>query len=219
MNAGVQSFSSLLALTRDDPCVSHLRQVEIMLENGVRFMQFRSKSLVGASLLRQARLAADLARQADAVLIINDYPEVAERSGAHGVHLGMEDGSPSRASELMGDHAIVGRTIHSVEEACQVKEEGGCGYVGLGPFRSSKTKPGLRPVLEYPDFTEIKTVLDPIPIYLIGGLGLSDFELIDDLGVAGLAICSALSEEGSFGANLKVFVNRSKAYEKEEVAS
>ncbi len=219
MNVGFQAFSTLLALTRDDPCVSHLRQVEIMLENGVRFIQFRSKSLVGVTLLEQVRLSVDMARQVGAVLIVNDRPEVAERSGAHGVHLGMEDGSPSRACELMGDLAIVGRTVHSLEEARQVQEEGGCGYVGLGPFRSSKTKPGLRPVLEYPDFSEIKTVLDPIPIYLIGGLGLSDFKLIDDLGVAGLAVCSALSEEGSFGANLKAFVNRSKAYEKEEVES
>ena len=58
----------------------------------------------------------------------------------------------------------------------------------------------MRPVLEYPDFSEIKAVLDPIPIYLIGGLGLADFDLIDELGIAGLAVCSALSAEGRFGA-------------------
>lgn len=219
MKAVDQALPSLLALTGDDSCVSHLSQVEAMLESGVRFIQFRSKLLTGASLFEEARLAVDLARQSDAVLIVNDSPEVAVRSGAHGVHLGMKDGSSGRACELMGDVAIIGRTVHSLDEARQVKAEGRCGYVGLGPFRSSKTKPELRPVLEYPDFAEIKTVLDPVPIYLIGGLGLADFDLIDDLGIAGLAVRSALSERDAFGANLEAFVERSRSFEQVEVSS
>jgi thiamine-phosphate pyrophosphorylase len=214
-----QALPSLLALTGDDSCVSHLSQVEAMLESGVRFIQFRSKLLTGASLIEEARIAADLARQVDAVLIVNDSPEVADRSGAHGVHLGMKDASLASACELMGDMAIIGRTVHTVEEARQVKDEGRCGYVGLGPFRSSKTKPGLRPVLEYPDLSEIKAILEPIPIFLIGGLGLADFDLIDDLGIAGLAVCSALSVEGRFGANLKAFVERARSFEPVEVSS
>ena len=175
--------------------------------------------LTGTSLIEEARLATDLAHQAGAVLIVNDSPEVAVRSGAHGVHLGMEDGSIESALQLLGGVSIIGRTVHSLDEARQVKAEGRCGYVGLGPFRSSKTKPGLRPVLEYPDFSEIKAVLDPIPIYLIGGLGLADFDLIDDLGIAGLAVCSALSVEGRFGANLKAFVERARSFEPVEASS
>ena len=89
----------------------------------------------------------------------------------------------------------------------------------MGPVRSSKTKPGLRAVLDYRDFAEIKAILDPIPIYLIGGLGLADFDLIDDLGVAGLAVCSALSAEGRFGVNLKAFVERARSFEPVEVPS
>jgi thiamine-phosphate pyrophosphorylase len=219
VNASDQALPSLLALTGDDSCVSHFSQVEIMLESGVRFIQFRSKMLTGTSLIEEARLATDLAHQAGAVLIVNDSPEVAVRSGAHGVHLGMEDGSIESALQLLGGVSIIGRTVHSLDEARQVKAEGRCGYVGLGPFRSSKTKPGLRPVLEYPDFSEIKAVLDPIPIYLIGGLGLADFDLIDDLGIAGLAVCSALSVEGRFGANLKAFVERARSFEPVEASS
>ena len=190
-----------------------------MLRRGVRFIQFRSKMLTGASLLEETRLAVDFADQADAVLIVNDSPEVASRSGAHGVHLGMRDSSLASAYQSMGENAIIGRTVHNAEEARHVKLEGRCAYVGLGPVRSSKTKPGLRPVLEYPDFSEIKAVLDPIPIYLIGGLGLADFDLIDELGIAGLAVCSALSAEGRFGANLEAFVERARSFEPVEVSS
>ena len=219
MKAVDQALPSLLALTGDDSCVSHLSQVEAMLESGVRFIQFRSKLLAGSSLLEEARLAADLARQVGAVLIVNDSAEVADRSGAHGVHLGMKDASLASACELMGDVAIIGRTVHSLEEARQVKAEGRCGYVGLGPFRSSKTKPEARPVLDYSDISEIKAILEPIPIYLIGGMGLADFDLLDGLGIAGLAVCAALSVEGRFGANLKTFVERARSFEPVEASS
>jgi thiamine monophosphate synthase len=47
-----------------------------------------------------------------------------------------------------------------------------------------------------------------LPVFLIGGLGLDDFGLIDDLGIKGLAVCSALSGK-AFGDNLKAFVSHS----------
>ena len=219
MNASDQALPSLLALTRDDSFVSHLSQVEAMLESGVRFIQFRSKLLAGSSLLEEARLAADLARQVGAVLIVNDSAEVAVRSGAHGAHLGMRDASLASARQLLGEAAIIGRTVHSVEEAIQVKLEGSCDYVGLGPFRLSKTKPEARPVLDYSDISEIKAILEPIPIYLIGGMGLADFDLIGELGVTGLAVCSALSERDAFGLNLEEFVERARAFKAMEALS
>ena len=69
----------------------------------------------------------------------------------------------------MGENAIIGRTVQrGGGQTCQI---GGLLHTWLGPVRSSKPA-RLRPVLEYPDFSEIKAVLDPIPIYLIGGLAL-----------------------------------------------
>lgn len=219
MNKVDHAFPSLLALTRDDSCVSHVNQVESMLENGVRFIQLRSKLLTDSSLLEQARFSADLALQEDAVLIVNDCLEIAARSGACGVHLGMEDSSPSRAREFLGDSAIIGQTVHSLGEAHLVKEEGNCDYVGLGPYRRSQTKRELNPVLEQAEIMDILSVLTPLPVYLIGGLELDDFDLIGKLGVAGLAVCSALSRGDQFGANLKAFVDRAQSFETMEVSS
>ena len=69
MNRLDQVWPSLLALTRDDSSISHLSQVEAMLESGVRFIQFRSKLLTGTSLLEEVRLANALALQAGAILM------------------------------------------------------------------------------------------------------------------------------------------------------
>ena len=72
MKPSPQSLPSLLALTRDDPFVSHAAQVESMITAGIGFIQLRSKALEGSSLVDEARRAVDYARRTDSVCIIND---------------------------------------------------------------------------------------------------------------------------------------------------
>ena len=215
MKPSPQSLPSLLALTRDDPFVSHAAQVESMITAGIGFIQLRSKALEGSSLVDEARRAVDYARRTDSVCIINDCPHAAAQAGAHGVHLGMKDFSPAGARALLGESAIIGRTVHSLPEAKQVMKEAVCDYVGVGPYRLSKTKSMLSPVLGHEEILEIRKILAPLPVFLIGGLGLDDFGLIDDLGIKGLAVCSALSGK-AFGDNLKAFVSHSKLCAKTE---
>ena len=219
MKAKSFNFPTLLALTSDDFIISHSRQSEIMMDAGVRFIQFRSKVLAAARLHKELERAVRAAEGRGTVLVANDCPLLAVRSRSNGVHLGMEDGSPRRARELLGDSAIIGRTVHSLEDARLVKEEGNCDYVGLGPYRTSQTKPELNPVLSHAEIIEVRVLLDPIPVYLIGGMGLADFDLIRELGVTGLAVCSALSERDAFGANLDSFVERARSFEKMEALS
>jgi thiamine-phosphate pyrophosphorylase len=183
-----------------------------MMEAGINFIQLRSKSLSAERLRVEAQAAAKAAEERGAVLVVNDCPSLAADSRAGGVHLGMEDGSPERARKLLGDTSIIGRTVHSLTEARWVKEEGNCDYVGLGPYRTSQTKRELTPVLGHTEIVEIRSFLDPIPVYLIGGLELPDFDLIGELGVTGLAVCSALSDAEVFGANLEAFVERANMF-------
>ena len=190
-----------------------------MMDAGVRFIQLRSKVLGAERLRGEIEAATRAVDERGAVLVVNDCPLLAVRSRANGVHLGMVDGSPGRARELLGDSAIIGRTVHSLADAHLVKEEGNCDYVGLGPYRTSQTKRELAPVLSHAEIIEIRALLDPIPVYLIGGLGLADFDLIGELGVTGLAVCSALSERDAFGANLEAFVERARAFEPAEALS
>lgn len=211
-------FPALLALTSDDCGVSHARQTEILLDAGVKFIQLRSKSLSTKNFLMEARMAVKSAKQKGADLVINDAPRIAAESGADGVHLGMTDSSPGQARRLLSEGTMIGRTVHSLAEAHLVANED-CDYVGLGPYRRSQTKRELNPVLGQAQIQEILAVLHPLPVYLIGGLELTDFDLIGELGVTGLAVCSALSKGDAFGVNIEAFVERAQAFETMEVLS
>ena len=51
---------------------------------------------------------------------------------------------------------------------------------------------------------EIIDVLSPIPVFLIGGITISDCDLIEDLNLGGLAVCAGLSSINQFACNVKV---------------
>ncbi len=197
-------WSPLLCITRDDKTLSHSDQVRSMVSGGARFIQARSKDIPFDDLIIDLREALLIARDNDASLIVNDYCELAAEIGADGVHLGVSDRSIPSARELLGPDKIIGKTVHSLIEAgdCRIENPD---YVGLGPYRRSPTKSSLTPSLCKDDFRSITSFLAPMPCYLIGGLHLEDFSLIDHLGVQGLAFCSALFSEVPLEENVRKY--------------
>ena len=86
-------FPNLLCITRDSSELSHVEQVNILIQKGARFIQIRSKSLSHSELEDQVKEATKATAQKDVILIINDYIDIARIIGIDGVHLGKKDGS------------------------------------------------------------------------------------------------------------------------------
>ena len=196
----------LYCLTSDEVSLSHSEQVQFMCRSGVKLIQLRSKVLARDQLLDEAKKSVEICKSFDVTLIVNDCIEVAKRSGASGVHLGKKDVGPVRACDFLKDDQLIGETVHSLQEAKEVMERGICSYIGLGPYRKSFTKKALKPQLNKDEFSEIIKMLQPIPVYLIGGLVLEDFDLLEPMGLAGICVCSGLSEGEQFGVHLPAFV-------------
>ena len=99
-------------LTLDAASLSHRDQALAALQGGVRWIQFRTKTLPEAAAIEEAARIAELCRDYGATFIVNDSPQVALRAEADGVHLGGDDASPAAARALLGDFAIVGVTLN-----------------------------------------------------------------------------------------------------------
>jgi thiamine-phosphate pyrophosphorylase len=203
--------NSIMCLTRDSSEYSHDQQVKDFIQGGGQFIQLRSKSLPNEVLYHQANKAVTYAKAYGANLIINDHIELTRQIDAHGVHLGANDGSVASARKILSSEKIIGKTVHSIEEALSAKKDNP-DYVGMGPYRISSTKKDLQPVLTNYQFQQIVKILDPIPVYLIGGLSKNDFSLIETLGVQGLALCSALFSGKNLRDQTKLAVDKSRAY-------
>ena len=202
--------NKLLCLTRDDPNLCHSRQVEIFIEAGFRFIQLRSKSLPAPELFRQAKLAVEISKSNNCTLIINDFVDLACQVNADGVHLGKTDRPISYVRKMLKSNKVIGMTLHSLEEARSVVNN--CpDYVGVGPYRRSKTKEHLNPILTDQDYRDIVYQIYPIPAYLIGGLKSNDFSLTKSLGVHGIAICSELFSGESLSQQAKYIYQSSRS--------
>lgn len=116
-----------------------LEVCERALQGGADVLQLREKALADRDLLQRARQMRELTRRFDALLIINDRPDIARLAGADGVHLGEDDLSIAEARQIAGPTALIGRTVHSVAEAQEALAQGP-DYLGVGPMFASRTK-------------------------------------------------------------------------------
>ena len=212
MKPDLKIKESLLCLTRDTPDYSHFRQVEKLVHAGASFIQLRSKSIPESLLLEESKSAVFLAKHNACKLIINDHYEMAKDVDADGVHLGVSDAPVEFVRDYLPRGKIIGKTVHSIEEAkIAVKEQPD--YIGLGPVRNSITKKELTPCLSDEEFKEITALLHPIPVFLIGGLNRNDFDLIDRIHVQGICLCSDLSLDKDDPTHLHEIVQKSRSFE------
>src|ERR1051326_7394729 len=117
------------------------RVVPAALEGGVDIVQLREKSWPDDEVLAVGRRLRALCDEHDALLIVNDRPDLALECGADGVHVGQDDMALDEARSIVGDELIVGISTHSPE---QIESALGspADYLGVGPVFSTPTKPG-----------------------------------------------------------------------------
>lgn len=169
-----------------------LRQTAEVLRYGLAdIVQLRMKWANEATFLAVAREVLALCRSYSVPLLVNDRVEVARLIGAEGVHLGPEDLSPLEARALLGAEALIGLTCHNRAELDHALAEP-IDYVGLGPYRYTKTKERLAPVLGLEGYYQLQLDAYPLPVYAIGGIHLDEAPRLLATGVYGLAMSGGL---------------------------
>lgn len=136
-----------------------------------------------------------LCRQYGATLIIDDRVGLVGETGADGVHLGKKDMPIKEARQLLGDK-IIGGTANTLADIKLLIDEG-VDYIGLGPYRFTRTKANLSPIVGEEGYRTImrdlcQQGLHKVPIVAIGGILASDITLLKDTGVDGIAVSGAI---------------------------
>lgn len=173
-----------------------LPYVEAALQGGARLVQYRDKSQDASRRQDEAAALAELCRQHDAQLIINDDLPLARQLGV-GLHLGQEDGSLAAARADLGADAILGGTCHASLELAEVAAAAGASYLAFGRFFASSTKPDAPPApLDVLDQARSRFSL---PLCAIGGVTLENAPRLLTHGVDLLAVVHTLFSAASAG--------------------
>ena len=149
---------------------------EEILKAGVTCVQLREKHMSDEEILKEASLLKDLCDSYQVPLIINDRPDLAKKSGASGVHVGLSDMGIQKARNLLGEDFIIGGSAHNVEEALAA-EAAGADYLGCGAIFGSMTKTN---VSQLPIET-LKAICQAVKIPVVAIGGLSDPAQMEEL--------------------------------------
>jgi len=160
---------------------------------GVNVVQLREKDLAAAQLVPLAdRLQA--MTEGKALLIVNGRLDVALLCAADGVHLPERGPSVAATRRLAGDGFIIGRSVHSVEEAVKAQEEG-ADYVQVGAIFPTRSHPGPPPA--GPTLLKSVAVRVTIPIVAVGGITADNVGQVMRAGASGAAVISAILDSPS----------------------
>jgi len=160
-----------------------------VLRAGLKWVQYRDKEKSRREIYEKAIRLRKLTKDFNAVLIVNDYADIALAVDADGVHLGQDDLPVREAREIMGNNKIIGISTHNLEQAKEA-EKGGADYIGFGPiFRTTTKDAGMPKGTDM--LKEIKRQVH-VPVVAIGGINIENIRSVLDAGVDAVAVASAI---------------------------
>lgn len=177
-----------------------------LLSGGIRILQLRAKGVAPATVEHLARRMQPLCREAGAVFVLNDYPDMAARIGADAVHVGQDAGSLDAVRAIVGEDMIIGRSTHSPEQALAAVAEG-ADYIGFGPLFPTGTKPG-RPSIGLQDIAAVQEKLGDFPMFCIGGINGTTLPSVLRAGARRVVIVSWLLQQPDPAAAARDIISR-----------
>ncbi|MFT7617719.1 MAG: thiamine-phosphate pyrophosphorylase [Planctomycetota bacterium] len=185
--------SSLYLIASQGPYsrLEFLRRVRQSIEGGVDLVQMREKTL---DLEAAEDLAMDLAqvcREMNVPLVVNDNAELAKRIGADGLHVGQDDLSPKEARQIVGTGVILGQSTHTWNQVESAMNDPDVDMLGFGPIYETSTKDAGAPK-GCSILSRIGQLKEPKPVWAIGGISLNNMSEVMESGCRRVALSSAL---------------------------
>ncbi len=154
---------------------------------GVGMVQIREKAMSSGELYQLAKKLRLVTRD-KALLIINDRVDIALVVDADGVHLPSHSLPLSVATKL-SDKLLVGRSVHSVEDAVAAERDG-ADYLVLGTIFVTESHPGGK-VSGLNLIEQVKARVQT-PVYAIGGINASNAREVMNAGADGIAVIRSI---------------------------
>ena len=195
--------AGLYALCDDTvrPELDVVEKAHLLLKGGVKVLQLRMKKAAGRAAIVAAQSVAELCRLKGALCIVNDRADWALVSGAHGVHVGIDDLSAREARLVVGPTGIVGvtcRSEHDIAEAIHA----GADYAGLGPVFFTRTKTVPADPLGVERLGEIVRRVS-LPVVAIAGITLENITAVARAGAHCAAVGSDLYRTDDIPARVR----------------
>jgi thiamine-phosphate pyrophosphorylase len=166
-------------------------ELQNALEGGdVASLQLRMKESYDEDIIKAARSLMPICHAKDVAFIINDRPDIAQKVGADGVHVGQDDMNYKEAREILGPDKIIGVTCKDSKHLAMTAGEQGADYVAFGAFYPTPTK--ITTSVAHPSLLTWWQELFEISCVAIGGITVDNATELANAGADFLAICGGV---------------------------
>jgi thiamine-phosphate pyrophosphorylase len=192
--AGLERLRGLYVLADDDPRWKHgvRAQLEGALAGGSTVVQLRLKHTPDGAALELARWAAARARDAGALLFVNDRFDLALLAGADGVHLGEDDLPPESLPPDARARLWVGLSTHTPEQLAASRARP-VDYVAFGPVFGTASKASEYAARGLGALAAAAREAGR-PLVAIGGISAENAASVRAAGAAAAAVISAVAD-------------------------
>ncbi|MCX8028964.1 MAG: thiamine phosphate synthase [Brevinematales bacterium] len=170
---------------------TNIQVVREMLEAGIKIIQYREKKKKGIYRYNEAKEIRKMTKDYGALLIINDYVDLAMMVEADGVHIGHEDYPADEVRKLVGDDMIIGGSTHWDYQMMDMIKKG-VDYIGAGPLFETHTKEDVLPPVGL-DYLKFALKYSTVPVVAIGGIKEHNIHEVIKLGARCVCIVTDIT--------------------------
>lgn len=160
------------------------------VRGGVTMVQLREKHATTRFFVEEAQRIKELLAPYKVPLIINDRIDVALAVGADGVHIGQDDMPYPLARRLLGEHAIIGLSVETMEQV-QEAEQYDVSYISVSPVFETPTKTDTKEAWGIEGLKQVREATRH-RVVAIGGLNATNVQQVVRAGAEGIAVVSAI---------------------------
>lgn len=182
-----------LYLVTDSRLIGERSLVDVVgaaVAGGVQMVQLREKTASTRDFITLGNALKQLLTPLNVPLIINDRVDVALVVGADGIHIGQSDMPYGDARRLMGDSAIIGLSVETMDDVIAA-EQFDVDHLGVSPVFSTPTKTDTKGAWGVDGIAKIRQI-SRHPLVGIGGINASNVQDVIHAGASGAAVVSAI---------------------------
>lgn len=154
--------------------------------SGVDLIQVRERDLPDRDLADLVRAIVAVANGFQTRVLVNDRVDVAIAAGADGVHLRADSIDASDVRALVPSGFLVGRSVHTMDEACAAAAAGGYDYLVFGTVFPSSGKAQGHAIASVQALGAVCRRVE-LPVIAIGGIDDTRARDAAAVGAAGAA--------------------------------
>ena len=196
-----------LVTSGDGDAAGLLDRIRAAARAGVDLVQIREPRLPDRELLDVTRRAREAAEGTTTRIVVNDRLDVALAANAHGVHLPANSFDAARVRTSAGSELLIGRSVHSLDEAIAAERHGGCDYLFFGTVFRSSSKPAGHRIAGLDALRDVCAHVT-LPVVAIGGLTTATVGDVRDAGAAGIAAIGLFEDLESIPRTVKLVRRR-----------